>query len=186
MFKHIAQTISQTLACVASSGIYWLALTAFSLLNLVVALYYQYALNEWPCVLCIHIRLWFSLLLLLGIIGFFLRHRPWPRLLSHLASLLVALGLVERSYMLLGTEKGFVFSDCGFDAGLPAWLALEDWLPWLYRVETSCGYTPELLLGITMAEALMTLSVLLLVLALSMSTASAISLRKQNLPCQGD
>lgn len=177
MFKNIAPP----LASVASSGVYWLALTVFSLLNLVVALYYQYALNEWPCVLCIQIRLWFSVLLLAGISGFFLRHYPWPRLLSHLASLLVALGLLERSYMLLGTEKGFVFSDCGFDAGLPAWLALEDWLPWLYRVETSCGYTPELLLGITMAEALMTLSVLLLVLTLLMSTATAVSIFRRNL-----
>ena len=180
MFKQIAQTIGQPLACVASSGLYWLALIAFSLLNLIIALYYQYALNEWPCVLCIHIRLWFSVLLVVGIVGFFLRHHAWPRLLSHLASLLVATGLSERSYMLLGTEKGFVFSDCGFDAGLPPWLALEDWLPWLYRVETSCGYTPELLLGITMAEALMALSVALVMLTLLMSTAAAMTLLKQN------
>lgn len=180
MFKQITQTISQPLACIAGSGLYWLALAAFSLLNLIIALYYQYALNEWPCVLCIHIRLWFSLLLVLGIVGFFLRRHPWPRLLSHLASLLVAVGLGERSYMLLGTEKGFVFSDCGFDAGLPGWLALEDWLPWLYRVETSCGYTPELLLGITMAEALMVLSVGLVLLTLGMSIATAMTLLKQN------
>lgn len=173
ILKQIAQTSAQSLACVASNGLYWLALSVFSLLNLVVALYYQYALDEWPCVLCIQIRLWFSVLLLIGIIGFFLRHYPWPRLLSHLASLLVTLGLVERSYMLLGTEKGFVFSDCGFDTGLPAWLALESWLPWLYRVEASCGYTPELLLGITMAEALMTLSAGLLIITLSMSTVTA-------------
>lgn len=180
MFKQIAQTTGQSLACVAGSRLYWLALTALSLLNLVVALYYQYALNEWPCVLCIQIRLWFSLLLVVGIIGFLLRQHLWPRLLSHLASLLVATGLAERSYMLLGTEKGFVFSDCGFDAGLPPWLALEDWLPWLYRVEASCGYTPELLLGITMAEALMALSVGLLIITLCMSMVTAVTIFKRN------
>ena len=180
MFKQITHAISQPLACIAGSGLYWLALIAFSLLNLIIALYYQYALNEWPCVLCIHIRLWFSVLLVTGVIGFFLRNHPWPRLLSHLSSLLIAAGLSERSYMLLGTEKGFVFSDCGFDAGLPAWLALDDWLPWLYRVETSCGYTPELLLGITMAEALMALSVLLLILTLGMSMAAASTLFKRS------
>ena len=60
---------------------------------------------------------------------------------------------------------GFVFSDCGFDLGLPAWLAIEEWLPWLFRVEASCGYTPELIFGITMAEALMVLSVLLLLVS---------------------
>lgn len=180
MFKQAAQSISQPLACVAGSGFYWLALIAFSLLNLIVALYFQYALDEWPCVLCIQIRLWFSVLLLLGIIGFFLRDHAWPRLLSHLASLLVAVGLSERSYMLLGTEKGFVFSDCGFDAGLPTWLALEDWLPWLYRVEASCGYTPQLLPGISMAEALIVLSAGLFILTLLMSLATAIALFRQN------
>lgn len=179
MFKQNTSTISQFLACVAGSGLYWLALIALSLLNLAVALYYQYALNEWPCVLCIQIRLWFTVLLMVGGVGFFLRHRGWPRLLSHLASLLVAAGLSERSYMLLGTEKGFVFSDCGFDAGLPTWLALGDWLPWLYRVEASCGYTPELLLGVTMAEALTALSVMLLLLTLIMSTTTAITVFKQ-------
>jgi len=176
----MVKQIGQSLACVAGSGTYWLVLIAFSLLNLTVALYYQYALNEWPCVLCIQIRLWFSLLLIIGVSGFLLRQHIWPRLLSHLASLLAAAGLSERSYMLLGTEKGFVFSDCGFDAGLPPWLALEDWLPWLYRVEASCGYTPELLLGITMAEALMALSVGLLITTLSMSIAMAVSLFKQD------
>lgn len=180
MFKQIAQTTGLSLACVAVSRVYWLALIALSLLNLIVALYYQYALDEWPCVLCIQIRLWFSVLLVVGIIGFFLRQHLWPRLLSQLASLLVATGLAERSYMLLGTEKGFVFSDCGFDAGLPPWLALEDWLPWLYRVEASCGYTPELLLGITMAEALMILSVGLLVITLGASMATAATIFKRN------
>ena len=79
-----------------------------------------------------------------------------------------------------------VFSDCGFDAGLPPWLALEDWLPWLYRVEASCGYTPELLLGITMAEALMALSVGLVITTLSMSIATAVSLFKQDLHGRAD
>lgn len=87
-------------------------------------------------------------------------------------TLLVAIGLTERSYMLLGTERGFVFGDCGFTLGLPAWLAVEQWLPWLYRVESSCGYTPELVLGITMAEALMAMSAGLLLVTLGILLAT--------------
>ena len=79
---------------------------------------------------------------------------------------MTAAGLMERSYQLLGTERGFVFGDCGFDLGLPGWFAIGEWLPWLYRVETSCGYTPELVLGITMAEALMLFSTCLLIISL--------------------
>ena len=85
--------------------------------------------------------------------------------LAHLSVVFITVGLTERSYQLLGTERGFVFGDCGFDLGLPAWFAIEEWLPWLFRVETACGYTPEIVFGITMAEALMVMSVGLLLLS---------------------
>jgi len=77
--------------------------------------------------------------------------------------------------MLLGTERGFVFADCGFSAGMPAWFAIEEWLPWIYAVETSCGYTPEIIFGVTMAEALMLMSVLLLIVSFCVFMASLIS-----------
>jgi len=144
---------------------YWLAYIVLGISALLVALLYQYAFDEWPCVLCIHIRLWFSLLVLVAIAGLLLRKYKILSLFTHLASVLVAVGLTERSYMLLGTERGFVFGDCGFSTGLPAWFAVENWMPWLYKVEASCGYTPELFLGITMAEALMVISISLLLLS---------------------
>lgn len=58
------------------------------------------------------------------------------------------------------------------DLGLPAWLALDDWLPWLFEVQTSCGYTPELPLGITMAEALLAFSAALTLLGLGLALAT--------------
>jgi len=146
---------------------YWLFLLIGGVLTLAIALYYQYALNEWPCVLCIHIRIWVSLLVIVSVMGLFSRSNKAMGYVSNTLLVVVAAGLTERSYMLLGTEKGFVFGDCGFDVGLPAWLALEEWIPWLYRVESSCGYTPELLLGVTMAEALMLMSAGLLILSVS-------------------
>ena len=77
--------------------------------------------------------------------------------------------MVERSYQLLGTERGFVFGDCGFELGLPSWLAIDVWIPSIYRIETSCGYTPELIFGITMAEFLMVFSVGFLLLSFCVS-----------------
>jgi disulfide bond formation protein DsbB len=105
-----------------------------------------------------------SLLVLLALTGWLARANQWVNAVN-LAVFLTAVGLVERSYLLLGTERGFIFADCGFDLGLPTWFAIEETLPWLYRVETSCGYTPELLFGITMAESLMALSILFLVIS---------------------
>ena len=95
-----------------------------------------------------------------------------PNFIAHLCVFATAVALTERSYQLLGTERGFLFGDCGFTSGLPAWFAIEEWLPWLYRIETSCGYTPEIVFGITMAETLMVLSVFLLVFSFFVTLAS--------------
>ena len=86
--------------------------------------------------------------------------------------MLTAVGLLERSYQLLSIERGWAFGSCDFDLGLPQWLAVEEWFPSIFKVWESCGYTPELLFGITMAEALLILSSILLVLSTSMIAAT--------------
>ncbi|NOQ90045.1 MAG: disulfide bond formation protein B [Gammaproteobacteria bacterium] len=142
---------------------YWLFYIAGSLGLLAMALYSQYINEEQPCVMCIQVRLLLSLLIVVAIFGLLTRDKGLLNHLSNLSVVLVAGVLVERSYMLLGTERGFIFSDCGFDAGLPAWFQLDVWLPWLYGIETSCGYTPEIIFGVTMAESLIVISVGLMV-----------------------
>jgi len=153
--------ISNTLQKLAESRLYWSAYIFMGLGLLAVALFYQYQLEELPCVVCIQVRLWFSLLIIISSIGFILRKHALLNVLAQFGVVICSIGLLERSYLLLGTERGFIFSDCGFSAGLPEWFAIEQWIPWLYQVEASCGYTPEILFGVTMAEALMLLSVCL-------------------------
>jgi len=153
---------------------YWLMYIGGSLSLLVAALYFQFVREELPCLMCIQVRLLITLLILVSLAGLWLRRNRVMNLITQLSTVLVFAGLVERSYMLLGTERGFVFADCGFSLGLPAWFAVEDWLPWLYRVETSCGYTPEVIFGITMAEALMVLSASFLLFSLLVFIASLV------------
>ena len=98
----------------------------------------------------------------------------------NLFTVLIAVALTERAYLLLGTERGFIFSDCGFSLGLPAWFPVDEWLPWLYRVETLCGYTPELFFGITMAEMLIVMFGLLLLVSFAVFLASIMSLKKSD------
>jgi len=153
---------------------YWLFYIAGSLGLLAMALYSQYVNEELPCVMCIQVRLLLSLLIVVAIFGLLTRDKGLLNHLSNLSVVLVVGVLVERSYMLLGTERGFIFSDCGFDPGLPAWFQLDVWLPGLYGVETSCGYTPEIIFGITMAESLMVMSVCLLVFSASVFVLSIV------------
>lgn len=144
---------------------------------LAAALYFQYVREELPCLMCIQVRLLFSLLIFIAIIGLLTRSYRYLNILPNISAVLVAASLTERSYQLLGTERGFVFSDCGFNLGLPGWLALDEWLPWLYRVETSCGYTPEVIFGITIAEILMVLSVVILLYTACIALLSLVALK---------
>lgn len=139
---------------------YWFSYIAGSLFLLISALYFQFVRDELPCVVCIQMRLWITLLALVAAAGLMLRTNSLANIICNSSIVMISAAMIERSYLLLGTERGFIFADCGFDLGLPAWFAIDQWLPWLYRIETSCGYTPEIIIGITMAEALMAISVL--------------------------
>lgn len=123
-----------------------------------VALYYQYALDYLPCVLCIHVRMLVAAILLVAIAGWL---GTRSRAIS-IGSSLIATGLwlwmVERSYQLLGTERGWIMGECQMQSGLPQWLALERWFPWIFEIHEPCGYTPYLLFNISMAEVLIVVS----------------------------
>ena len=164
LFKHL-KTLSH-------SRWYW-GLALFTVITLLsVALFYQHVLDYRPCLLCIQVRLWVSLFVFVSFGGLLTHHHRQMNSAAHLLIVLIAVGLVDRSYQLLGTERGFVFGDCGFDLGLPAWFAIDQWLPSVYYVQTACGYTPELIFGITMAEALMVFSVVLFLVSFCVSLAS--------------
>jgi disulfide bond formation protein DsbB len=156
---------------------YWTAYISGGIFLLCIALYYQFVLDELPCMVCIQMRLWITLLVIVAAAGLLLQtHKLANRLINFLI-LLISAAMIERSYLLLGTERGFVFADCGFELGLPTWFAIEEWLPWLYRIETSCGYTPEIIFGVTIAEALMVISVLLSLISGTVFLANLLSAR---------
>ncbi len=144
--------------------IWWIGLLLLCLWLEGVALYYQYILDQLPCVLCVHVRMLLFLLMVIGFFGLILRQYPSVVGLFMLAVTGTWMWIGERSYRLLATERGWIFDECRMQSGLPEWLALEEWLPWLFKIHEPCGYTPFLFFGITMAEALIVMS-LLMVLA---------------------
>ena len=169
----------RNLAVIGKSAWYWLMLVLLGMAFESVALFYQHVLDELPCVLCIHVRLLMLALILISLAAVFIRKFQWLNATAHLLTVLVAALLLERSYQLLGTEPGFTFGDCGMDLGLPSWLALESWFPAVFQVQTSCGYTPELLFGVSMAEALIVFSPLFLFFTLAMTLASFMNIGKE-------
>ncbi len=131
-----------------------------------IALFYQYQLNYLPCVLCIHVRMLLAAILLLSILGLILRSARGIAIFILALVTAFWLWMVERSYQLLGVERGWIFGECDMSSGLPEWLALEKWFPWLFEIYEPCGYTPFLLFRVSMAEALIVMSVLISIVLL--------------------
>ncbi|MEW5008257.1 MAG: disulfide bond formation protein B [Cycloclasticus sp.] len=119
-----------------------------------IALYYQYVLDFPPCVVCIHVRILLASGLTLSLMGFYFRGHRAARSMVLVLMLANYSVLIERSWELLGTERGFIMGSCSFDIGLPKWFALDQWFPLIFKVHSTCGYTPEIAFGISMAEAL--------------------------------
>ncbi len=142
----------------SQSKLYWILLITLGLSLEAAALYYQYVLDEWPCVLCIHVRVWISGFIVLAVLALLVGRNRWLTRGLHLVNTVIMAGFVERSWQTLAVERGWVFGDCDMESGLPSWFALDKWFPAIFEVKTACGYTPLILFNITMAEVLMVVS----------------------------
>ena len=138
--------------------IWWSLLIALCLLLEGIALYYQYALNYLPCVLCIHVRMLLAAILLVAIVGWLASRNRAATFFILIVNAGFWMWMTERSYQLLGTERGWIMGECAMTSGLPEWLALERWFPWLFEIHEPCGYTPYIIANLSMAEILIVLS----------------------------
>ena len=132
---------------------YWLAQMSASATLLGVALFYQYALGEEPCQICVQVRLWVAALFILGALGSVGQyHQIRTGLLLLSLGSIIAMG--ERSYVLYQLEQGVGNSSCEFQLGMPSWFAVDQWFPALFEVRNLCSFTPAMPWGLTMAESL--------------------------------
>lgn len=149
------------------TSFWWLILLGGIALE-AVALFYQHYLLYPPCVFCIHIRLWIMALVLISACALLLREFKPTAFIAGIANVLVGSILVERSWQTLGVERGWSFGSCSMESGIPAWMPLDQWLPFLFEVQMPCGYTPQIVFKITMAEVLMVGSAAFLLVSILM------------------
>ena len=121
---------------------------------------------------CIHIRIWVAAFLLWSLAGLWMRQSVKGLILANLVAFVISIGLLERTYVLYGTEQGWVDGMCTFALGFPSWFALDVWLPWIFEVQGACGFTPELIWGITMAQGLIVSAILAWFITLVMLVVS--------------
>jgi disulfide bond formation protein DsbB len=144
-----------TLSPFLQSRWYWLTLALFGITLLGVALYYQYALGDEPCQVCIHARLWVVAFTFIALIMLITPQITLARIFGNAAVLIAGLGLFERARYLYRLENGIGDGSCQFQLGMPDWFAVDRWMPWLFEVRNLCSFTPEMMFGLSMAEALM-------------------------------
>tara|TARA_B100000927_G_scaffold278775_1_gene261774 strand:- start:724 stop:1263 length:540 start_codon:yes stop_codon:yes gene_type:complete len=130
------------------------------------ALYWQYALGEDPCQICIHARLWVVAIALIGALMLVLPNKIGPHFGGLVLLLISSVGLAERSYYLYEIENLRGDGSCQFTLGMPDWFAVDRWFPALFEVRNICSYTPEIGFGISMAEALLGISMLVAIISL--------------------
>ena len=152
---------------------YWLGLALFGIALLGVALYYQYALGDEPCQVCIHARLWVVASTLIAFIMLITPQIPLLHALGNLGVLIAGAGLYERARYLYRLDNGIGDGSCQFQLGMPDWFAVDRWVPWLFEVRNLCSFTPEMLFGLSMAETLMGVGAGLSFLAVSMTMRDA-------------
>ncbi len=137
------------------------------------ALFYQFVLGDDPCVLCVHVRAWVLGIGLAAALGLLLRKSWVGLMIANLVTLGFAAGLLERSYQVLGAERGFTDGVCSMNANFPAWLPLDQWLPAVFKPLESCGFTPWVIPDlVSMAEVLIVVAVGLALVMLVMLLSS--------------
>ena len=139
----------------------WWAMLILGGAMFAAALFWQYTLGEDPCQVCIHARLWVVAIALIGAIMLVLPHNTGTGMGGLLLLLVSSVGLGERSYYLYEIENFRGDGSCQFTLGMPEWFAVDRWFPALFEVRNICSYTPEIAFGISMAEALLGISILI-------------------------
>jgi disulfide bond formation protein DsbB len=134
------------------------------------ALYYQHALMYYPCELCIYVRVWLAGIALVALAGLFLRKLLWPMRAMLMAGIALSIGLGQVVWKLLALDYGFAESGaCSLYARFPQWAPLDQWFPTVFQVQATCGETPEVLFGLSMADGLAGVTVgLIVVLSLAL------------------
>lgn len=135
---------------------FWILIASIVMLE-VAALYYQYVLDYLPCTMCIHVRVWLVGLLVATLFAWWAKSKSWFSF--SLVPMLVFEGiLVERSWQLLSTERGWSMGSCSMDLGFPAGFQPDVWLPSVFEALEPCGYTPFVIMRFSMAEMLLAYS----------------------------
>lgn len=132
----------------------WLLLAGTALAFEIVALFFQYAMDLRPCVMCIYQRVAIWAVFFAGCVGYFTHQYMIGRLAAYglwatgaIWGLLIALEHVEMQT----STMSFLFS-CEFVPNFPTWAPLHEWIPFLFKADGDCNNIDWQFLGYSMPQ----------------------------------
>lgn len=156
----------------------WLTLAAGILLLELTALFFQYVLDQKPCILCVYQRAALGGLLLAALIGAIAPKTPlrWIAIVGWLAATGKTLELAwEQTQIQLHPP---LFATCDFLPKFPSWLALHQWLPSVFLPTGNCTDKGWMLFSLTMPQWLVGISSVLLLIGVLVLIAQFVGSKK--------
>lgn len=135
--------------------LFWYLVAGYFFLMELIALFYQYVLDYYPCALCVQVRAWIWGATFAALATAFVHDKFWLRWAGLTLTGLFLGGGFYTSWYAWGVEKGTVISSCTMGAGFPEFMLLDEWIPFLFRADGFCGQSPPMLFGLSMVETLL-------------------------------
>ncbi len=155
----------------------WLTLAGGALVLELSALFFQYVLDQKPCVLCVYQRAALAGVMLAGIIGAIAPRTPlrFIALIGWLAAAGKTLALAwEQTQLQLHPP---LFATCDFFPKFPSWLPLNRWFPAIFTPSGNCTDRGWTLLNLSMSQWLVGISAVLLIVGIAVAVAQFIRTR---------
>lgn len=147
----------------------WPGITLIGAGMVVYAIYLPSSPDGIPCALCAHIRTWLMALIGVGILGVLFGRWRRVELPLWMVMLGIAGATTAKAASMFATESRWFTGQCDvrFSFYLPEWFEFERWLPTIFDPLYPCTRTPNLILGLTVADGLLIASAIILFVSLS-------------------
>jgi disulfide bond formation protein DsbB len=132
----------------------WLLLAISALGLEATALFFQYAMDLAPCIMCVYQRLAIVAIIIAGVIGSVGNQYIIARLsafalwgIGAIWGLLIAIEHIE-----MQSNSGSLFFSCDIIPNFPSWAPLHEWIPFLFEATGDCGEISWQFLGFSMPQ----------------------------------
>ncbi len=132
----------------------WVLLALSALAIELSALFFQYAMDLAPCIMCVYQRVAIAAIFLAGLTGCLGYRHLIARMLAHglwatgaIWGFFIALEHVE-----IQENSGSLFFSCDFFPNFPTWAPLHEWIPFLFEATGDCGDINWDFLGYSMPQ----------------------------------